>query len=108
MVLSNKLAGDVACLGGPMVEHQPRFIGSWVRFPIWGVCDFFSVSAKASLPISLSPFNSPLDLSLVLKPHSSHLPYEKKSVLKAKERYMFGYKVAGIEHWQQNGIISTY
>ena len=49
--------GDVACVGGSMVEYQPRLLGSWVPGPRfesgWGVCDF-SVSAKASLPISLS------------------------------------------------------
>ena len=53
--ISNKLAGDVACLGGLMVEHQPRLLGSRVRFPA-GAFAIFSVSAKASLPISLSLF----------------------------------------------------
>ena len=43
------LAGDVACLGGSVVEHQ--------RFPA-GAFVIFSVSAKASSPISLSPFPS--------------------------------------------------
>ena len=38
-----------------MVEHQPRLLGSWVRFPA-GAFAIFSVSAKASLPISLSLF----------------------------------------------------
>ena len=51
--ISNKLAGDVACLGGSMVEHQPCLLGSQVRFPA-GEFVIFSVSAKASLPISLS------------------------------------------------------
>ena len=46
-----------ACLGGSMVEHQPRLMGSRVRFPA-GAFAIFSVSAKASLPISLSPFPS--------------------------------------------------
>ena len=57
--VSNKLTGDVACLGGSMVEHQPRLLGSPVRFPA-GAFAIFSVSAKASLPISLSlsPFPS--------------------------------------------------
>ena len=55
--ISNKLAGDVACLGGSMVEHQPRLLGSRVHFPA-GAFAIFSVSAKASLPISLSPFPS--------------------------------------------------
>ena len=38
-----------------MVEHQPRLLGSRVRFPA-GAFAIFSVSAKASLPISLSLF----------------------------------------------------
>ena len=38
-----------------MVEHQPRLLGSRVRFPAWAFA-IFSVSAKASLPISLSLF----------------------------------------------------
>ena len=84
--VSNKLAGDVACLGGLMVEHQPRLLGSRVRFPA-GVFAIFSVSVKASLPISLSPFLSsffpflflslplplPSTFRLALKFHSSHL-----------------------------------
>ena len=40
-----------------MLEHQPRLLGSRVRFPA-GAFAIFSVSAKASLPISLSPFPS--------------------------------------------------
>ena len=85
-LFSNKLAGDIACLGGSMVEHQPRLLGSRVRFPA-GAFAIFSVSAKASLPISLSlspfpplpfpsssfPFPSPFDLSFALKNASSHL-----------------------------------
>ena len=89
--ISNKLAGDIACLGGSMVEHQPRLLGSRVRFPA-GAFAIFSVSAKASLPISLSlspfPFSFPsssfpflfLSLSFSLRPFvcakknaSSHL-----------------------------------
>ena len=54
--ISNKLAGDVAFLGGSMVEHQLRLLGSRVQFPAGVFATFFSVSAKASLPISLSPF----------------------------------------------------
>ena len=57
-----------------MVEQQPHLLGSWVRFPAGAFVIFFSVSAKASLPISLSPFlsssfpfPSPVDLSLALK-----------------------------------------
>ena len=58
--ISNKLAGDIACLGVSMVEHQPRtrLLGLRVRFPA-GVFEIFSVSAKASLPISF-PFLLPL------------------------------------------------
>ena len=77
--LKEKLAGDVACLGGLMVEHQPRLLGSRVRFPA-GAFAIFSVSAKASLPISLSLFpflflshplpflssSSPFDLAFAL------------------------------------------
>ena len=71
--ISNKLAGDVACLGGSMVEHQPRSLGSRVRFPA-GVFAIFSVSAKASLPNSLSPFPF-LFLSLPLSFPSSSFPF---------------------------------
>ena len=55
--ISNKLAGDVAFLSGSMVQHQPCLLGSRVRLPA-GAFATFSVSAKASLPISnnLSPF----------------------------------------------------
>ena len=81
--ISNKLAGDIACLGGSMVEHQPRLLGSRVRFPA-GAFAIFSVSVKASLPISLSlspfpplpfpsssfPFPSPFDLSAASMPAS--------------------------------------
>ena len=45
-----------------------------------GICDFFFFSAKASLPISLSPFPSlsfPFDLLLALNTHSSHSPHIK-------------------------------
>ena len=31
--ISDKLAGDVACLSGSMVEHQPHLLGFRVRFP---------------------------------------------------------------------------
>ena len=89
--ISNKLAGGVACLGGSMVEHQPRFLGSRVRFPA-GAFAIFSVSAKASLPISLSlspfPFSfpflflshpSPSDLLFALKTHL-HIYSTKRSL----------------------------
>ena len=72
--ISNKLAGDIACLGSSMVEHQPRLLGFRVRFPA-GAFAIFSVSAKAPLPISLSfspfPFSFPflfLFLSFSLRP----------------------------------------
>ena len=48
-----------------MVEHQPRLLGSRVRFPA-GAFAIFSVSAKASLPISLPPFHSSFCLFLFL------------------------------------------
>ena len=74
--ISNKLAGDVACLGGSMVEHQPHLLGSQVRFPA-GAFAIFSVSAKASLPISLSSFPF-LFLSLPLPFLSSSSPFWKE------------------------------
>ena len=56
------------------------------RFPV-GAFVIFSVSAKASLPISLSPFSSssfpfssPFDLLLTFKMHSSHLSHKMISV----------------------------
>ena len=73
--ISNKLAGDVACLGGSMVEHQPRLLGSRVRFPV-GAFAIFSVSAKASLPISLPPPFPFLFLSLPLPFLSSSFPFD--------------------------------
>ena len=58
--LPNELAGDVACLGGSMVKHQPRSLGCRVRISRLGRLRFFFVSTKASLPIFLSPFPFPL------------------------------------------------
>ena len=82
--ISNKLAGDVACLGGSMVEHQPRLLGSRVRFPA-GAFAIFSVSAKASLPISLSPFPF-LFLSLPLPlPSTFRLRFKIKKLLSLQE-----------------------
>ena len=63
-----------------MVEHQPRLLGSRVRFPA-GVFAIFSVSAKSftsnfpfpfsfllsPFPSSSFPFPSPSDLSFALK-----------------------------------------
>ena len=67
-----------------MVVHQPRLLVSRVPF-LAGACATFSVSAKASLPISLSPFPpssfpfpSPFDLLLALKTHSLLLPQNFK------------------------------
>ena len=64
--LSNKLAGDVACLCGSMLEHQPYLLGSRVRFPD-GAFATFPTSAKALLPISLSPFPFPLPSTFAWK-----------------------------------------
>ena len=76
-------AGDVACLGGSRV--QPRLLGSRTgSIPGWGVCDFFSVSAKAtsnfpfplSLPLSFPSSSFPfLFLSLPLPFPSSSFPF---------------------------------
>ena len=57
-----------------MVEHQPRLLGSRVRFPA-GAFANFSVSAKASLPIFLFPFPF-LFLSLPLPLPSSSSPFD--------------------------------
>ena len=81
--ISDKLAGDIACLGGSMVEHQPRLLGSWVRFPA-GAFAIFSISPKASLLISLSLSPSHL-LSLTPFPSSSFLflsPFDLSYALK--------------------------
>ena len=87
--ISNKLAGDIACLGGWMVEHQPRLLGSRVRF-LAGAFAFFSFLPKhhfqfpflLSLPLPY-PFPPFLTLSLSLRPfvcakktHSSYLSHE--------------------------------
>ena len=64
--ISNKLAGDVACLGGSMVEHQPRLLGSRVRFPAGAFAIFFRFcqSFTSNFPF---PFSFPfLFLSLPL------------------------------------------
>ena len=66
--ISNKLAGDVACLGGSMVEDRPRLLGCRAGLPA-GLFAVFSVPAKAALRISLSPFPSSFrSLSLSLPP----------------------------------------
>ena len=43
--ISNKLPGDVACLGGSMLEHQPRLPGPRVLFPA-GAFAMFSLLPK--------------------------------------------------------------
>ena len=63
--ISNKLAGDVACLGGSMVEDQPRLLGSRVRFPAGAFAIFFRF-CHWKLHFQF-PFPSPFDLSFVLK-----------------------------------------
>ena len=61
--ISNKLAGDVACLGGSMVEHQPRLLGSRARFPAGAFTIFFPFLPKLHFQF---PFL--LSLSLYLWP----------------------------------------
>ena len=63
-----------------MVEHQPRLLGSRVRFPA-GAFAIFSVSAKASLPVSLPHFPF-LFLSLPLPFLSSSFPFDLSFALK--------------------------
>ena len=69
--ISNKLAGDVACLGGSNDRASAAFAGVPGLIPGWGVYDF-SVSAKASLPIPFLwslplPFPFPLPLTFHLR-----------------------------------------
>ena len=58
------MAGGVACLGarGSMVEHQPRLLGSRVRFPARVIGEFFLFLPKLHFqflfPLSLSSFPS--------------------------------------------------
>ena len=59
--ISNKLAGDVACLGGSMVEHQPHLLGSRVRFPAGAFAIFFPFLPKLHFQF---PFPSLLSLPL--------------------------------------------
>ena len=58
--ISNKLAGDIACLGGSMVEHQPRLLGSRVRFPAGAFAMFFRFcqSFTSNFPSPPPPFPS--------------------------------------------------
>ena len=44
--ISNKLTGDVACLGGSTVEHQPHLLWSRVRFPAGAFAIFFPFLPK--------------------------------------------------------------
>ena len=100
-----------------MVEHQPRLLGSRVRFPA-GAFAIFSVSAKASLPISFPfllslplPFPFPLPPTFRLRkkksaffafipstiyhPPIEHLPAGDKVVV---GRFHFGKTVADLAH----------
>ena len=54
---SNKLASDVACLGGSMVERQPRLLGSRVRFPA-GAFAIFPFLPKLHFQFPFHPFPS--------------------------------------------------
>ena len=63
--ISNKLAGDVTCLGGSVVEHQPRLLGSRVRFSA-GRLRFFPFLPKLHFQFPF-PFLF-LSLSLSLRP----------------------------------------
>ena len=64
----NKLAGDVACLGGSMVVHQPRLLGSRVRFPAGAFAIFFRFCQSFTS-------NFPFPLSLALSFPSSSFPF---------------------------------
>ena len=76
-----------------MVEHQPRLLGSWVRFPA-GAFAIFSVSAKASLPISLPPFPF-LFLSLPLPLLSSSFPFDLSFAIAFLKRVFGSRSTAG-------------
>ena len=80
--MSNKLAGDVACLGGSMVEDQPCLLGSRVRFPAGKFAIFpflpklhFQFPFLLSLPLHF-PLSFPFNLSRALKAHSLHLSHK--------------------------------
>ena len=60
--ISNKLAGDIVCLGGSMVEHQLRVLEFRVRFPAGVFAIFFRFCqsfTSNSLSLSSFPFSFP-------------------------------------------------
>ena len=63
--ISNKLAGDVACPSGSMVEHQLNLLGSRVRFPA-GAFAIFPFLPKLHFQFPFSFLLSFLFLSLSL------------------------------------------
>ena len=84
--ISNKLAYDVACHSGSMVEHQTRLLGSRIRFPAGAYAIFsrFCQSFPSNFPFPLSfpdPFLYPFPLPLLstfrlhYKTHSSSLSH---------------------------------
>ena len=72
--ISNKLAGCVDCLGGSMVEHQPRLLGSR-SFPDWVICDFFRFyqSFTSNFPFPF-PFSFPFLVLSFPRPFPFPLP----------------------------------
>ena len=80
-LFSNKMAGDIAGLGGSMVEHQPRLLGSRVWFPAGAFAIFFRfcqsftsnfplipfLLSLSTFPSSSFPFPSPFDFWFALK-----------------------------------------
>ena len=75
--ISNKLAGDVACLGGSMVEHQPRLLGSRVRFPAGAFAIFpFLPKLHFQSPFSLFPSSFFPFLFLSLRPFVCALKFD--------------------------------
>ena len=79
--ISSKLADDVACLGGSMVEHQPRLLGSRVGFPagLFAIFPFlpklhFQVPFLLSLPLPAYPFPLPMIFRLCWKKKKNAFP----------------------------------
>ena len=65
---TEKVAGEVSCLGGSMVQHQLRLLAVLGSIPGWCVCDFFPFLPKLHFHF---PFSFPflfLSLSLSLRP----------------------------------------
>ena len=99
--ISNKLAGDVACLGGPKIEHQPRLLGSQVRFPAGAFAIFpFLPKLHFQFPFPFLPFLF-LSLSLSLRPFvcaknaSSHI-FRKQWQLQHRSTKN------NTKHWRKN------